>query len=274
VTPATQVSWGQARRCCENTCVLGPDGERLGHKHLPLSSEWEDAGDGVIGEGGTRFPWGDTYVEGRCALPDEHENPTVGALQPTGSFPDCVSLFGVYDQIGNAWEWMDPEVDIDLGAFIARAEDDGRLCVEGSDVGILDASILDELVVAVAGIGQWTLEIDDEGHLVARVPTGGWGLGEAGQLGYLAWPPDDTEGETEAERLPACLLPIHALRLDEDDAGVIVELRVMPGRDGQPFTDKRGGAWYTGHGSDLQSAHHEHQHDFDGTIGFRCAWRG
>ena len=30
-------------------------------------------------------------------------------VQPSGSMEECVSEHGVYDQIGNAWEWVDLE---------------------------------------------------------------------------------------------------------------------------------------------------------------------
>ena len=37
-------------------------------------------------------------------------------VQPSGSMEGCVSEHGVYDQLGNAWEW------VDLGRIATRDE--------------------------------------------------------------------------------------------------------------------------------------------------------
>jgi formylglycine-generating enzyme required for sulfatase activity len=93
VLPTTNLTWYQAVAACENS-----------GRHLCTVTEWQAA----CGAG--PFPWGDEpLAEDVCALPAADGTTTWDALQPTGSLPDCVSPAGVYDQLGNAWEWADPE---------------------------------------------------------------------------------------------------------------------------------------------------------------------
>jgi formylglycine-generating enzyme required for sulfatase activity len=74
---------------------------------LPTSKEWE-----VAARGGakTTFPWGDDIGKGNANCDDslcEDEQPEVA---PVGSF--APNGYGLYDVIGNAWEWTstcDPE---------------------------------------------------------------------------------------------------------------------------------------------------------------------
>lgn len=78
--------------------------------HLCTSQEWEDACDGVPGEGGAEFPTVDgTYTTGDCSfteLPGEDRRPLV----KTGSYRRCHTPTGIYDMAGNLWEWSDPGV--------------------------------------------------------------------------------------------------------------------------------------------------------------------
>lgn len=93
VIPTVQLSWYQAYGACLAT-----------GKHLCTVTEWQKAcGDGEL-------PWGDTPApEEVCAVPAPDGTTEWTELQPTGSLPECRSPAGVFDQIGNAWEWADPE---------------------------------------------------------------------------------------------------------------------------------------------------------------------
>ena len=49
---AFDISWTQARAICENS-----------GKRLPTSEEWEDAADGVVGPGGSAYPYDPVFDE-------------------------------------------------------------------------------------------------------------------------------------------------------------------------------------------------------------------
>ncbi len=94
VIPTAPLSWYQARGACLNA-----------GKHLCTVTEWQTA----CGE--ASFPWGEEPpAEENCAVPAPDGTTPWTELQPTGSLPECRTPEGVYDQIGNAWEWADPEV--------------------------------------------------------------------------------------------------------------------------------------------------------------------
>ena len=96
-TPVQFISWYQAVAVCQNA-----------GKYLCSSDEWIDACDGTYGSGGWRFPFGDTWEEGRCRARLGGEEQVYEAAMPTGSATGCRSDWGTYDQIGNLWEWTDP----------------------------------------------------------------------------------------------------------------------------------------------------------------------
>ncbi|MCB9758812.1 MAG: SUMF1/EgtB/PvdO family nonheme iron enzyme [Alphaproteobacteria bacterium] len=92
--PSKGVSWYQAYAACAEAGW-----------HLCTSAEWEDA---CAGPTGRAWPTLDgAYASGRCAVshpPQYHKVP----LSPSGAFPDCRTPEGVYDLLGNLWEWTDP----------------------------------------------------------------------------------------------------------------------------------------------------------------------
>ncbi len=94
VVPSVQLSWYQAWAVCDNA-----------GKHLCTVEEWNTA---CSPEGWT-YPWGDSPTgQERCPLASDTNEPATDDLQPTASYPGCVSPQGVHDMIGNAWEWADP----------------------------------------------------------------------------------------------------------------------------------------------------------------------
>jgi len=63
---------------------------------LPTEEEWEYAARN--GAEGTRYPWGNEWLDG-------YANVDANSLQPVGSHPQGASRQGVLDLIGNVWEW-------------------------------------------------------------------------------------------------------------------------------------------------------------------------
>jgi sulfatase modifying factor 1 len=116
-------------------------------KRLCTSEEWVTA---CKGHRGTRFPYGDSYVEGRCNVfrnlhPARvlHGNASEGHLDPrlnqvredddpllrvTGGTPECRSEWGadaVYDMVGNLDEWVSDAGGVFVGGFFSRATRQG-----------------------------------------------------------------------------------------------------------------------------------------------------
>jgi len=135
-TPSGYLSGVMAARACERA-----------NKRLCAEEEWVVA---CRGEKNRKFPYGETYVEGKCNVyrathPARvlHGNPSVGhwdprlnevdeggdpLLRPTGGTPDCHSDWGtdaVYDMVGNLDEWIDDPDGTFVGGFYARSTREG-----------------------------------------------------------------------------------------------------------------------------------------------------
>lgn len=116
--PWTNVTWFQAQDAC-----------RRAGKRLCSRAEWEDACDGVVGDGGTRFTYGDVEDDTVC-------NVTGGSPVATGSFEGCVSVFDTSDQSGNVWEWTGETSDDALalgGSFRSSIQ---HRCTSGSQIRV------------------------------------------------------------------------------------------------------------------------------------------
>ena len=85
--PASFVLWDEARAYCE----------WIGGR-LPTEAEWEKAARGADGR---LYSWGNQWDSHRC-------NSISGGLhgpESVGSYPDCLSPYGVLDMPGSMWEW-------------------------------------------------------------------------------------------------------------------------------------------------------------------------
>jgi hypothetical protein len=265
--PITGITYDDAVAACEARVVLDDAGGAYATPHLATASEWEDAGDGVLGAGGAAFPWGETFDESLCVtLSDEGELQFDG-LQPTGSMPECRTEGGVYDQIGNAWEWTDSGQRLDIDGALAA------LAAEGVTLEIVPSGATDELLRLEALESLSTLSIEAAGLHPSTV------YAEADGTLYVTSAQVEPSHESffargylERDHSTDTLIPVALLPVDLADPDTLWRVALAREYDGSTVPDKRGCAWYTGTGGGcgLDEGSLVHLPDFDGTIGFRC----
>ena len=83
-------------------------------KRLPTDAEWVKSGSWPVTlSPGTllqrKFPWGDTMDRRKATVWGSGP----GRLVPVDEFPEGVSVGGLYQLIGNVWEWMASSLDVD-----------------------------------------------------------------------------------------------------------------------------------------------------------------
>ncbi|WP_282095670.1 formylglycine-generating enzyme family protein [Epibacterium ulvae] len=99
--PAVQLSWNDARAYCD--WVGG---------RLPSEAEWEHAARGGLGE--VRYPWGDEEPDDGAYLPcniwqgdfPHHNTGADGYLATAPAKSYAPNGYGLYNLVGNVWEWI------------------------------------------------------------------------------------------------------------------------------------------------------------------------
>lgn len=271
VIPSIGVSYDQAVAICANTPVIDPAGVHRGFKHLVTSEEWRDAADGVVGKGGTRFPYGDDFDPNACATLDGDGRTVHQNLQPTGSLPDCVSAFGLFDQCGNAFEWADSGLTTDAQGWFGLAKSAGYPMGVDADGALIISSGWEPKLFRLhmaSVLGTEHLVVDEDGRLTVPFDPARYAIGEEIPSGFLIFA-GRLEGSTGTAYLPVTLSTSDSPMQPDK-----VPLRPIFDPPALPIPAKVGGAYYTGSPKDSCSTSRQslmHAHDFTGTIGFRCA---
>ncbi|MFY1677775.1 SUMF1/EgtB/PvdO family nonheme iron enzyme [Streptomyces sp. WMMC905] len=68
-------------------------------KSLPTAEQWEKAARGTTGR---MFPWGDQKTAAKCNVRETGVESTTSVSR----YHSGVSPYGVYDMVGNVWEWL------------------------------------------------------------------------------------------------------------------------------------------------------------------------
>lgn len=264
--PSFNMSFYDAQDFCSSTTISFQ--EQNYHLHLIHFQHWRDAGDGTPGKEGILFPNHLSASETTtfCALPSETTPVDLLSPYPTGTHLECVSESEIYDQIGNLWEWVDSGLSISIDDWIAFhqkgiwdmeiTEDDHLKMYEGD---------LNQLNLHSTCMEFDSFQLNDKQELFIQLqspyPENCPDIGE----GYII--PD--RGDKSRKVTQKEILPV-IFEVSEDR--LQAQLKVHQQRDGEPIGIKVGGAYYSGGDVTLQDLYYGHVPEFNGTIGFRCAF--
>ena len=258
--PSNNISLIAARAACERTPVLDKEGQQHGFMRLATLRHWSDSGDGLLGEGGRLYPWGDQPQKGLCILDKGGASGRFKRQQPSGSDSSCKSIFGIYDQLGNLWEWVDLELTAEAVIWAENLRKDGwELEIKGEEIFMSRGDLLSLYIRSIC-IHVDSLFVKKDGSLHALLSQeSSIDCKDAGK-GYLIH--NNPENPVQGTILPVYL----ELEKGNTQARVLVSVD----RLGERVGAKVGGSYYSGGDSTLKSIWVGHIPTFDGSIGFRC----
>ena len=192
-TPDIHVSFVEAQEACRNTIIDGQSMRLINHQ------EWKQAG------GHRPYPWGDAYAAKKCILDSPETHGQWATVQPSGSMPDCVSEYGVYDQIGNAWEWVDIQQTATRAAWLKMVQEHGYDVTVKQTLIEADEGLLSKLQYRAVCVNMKGLAIDQQ-LIVVDLNTPLQTIGIPGQ-GYLWFNDTDASQGTEIPKAGS-LLPV------------------------------------------------------------------
>lgn len=89
----------------------------------------------ICAKEGKRLLSAEEWFIASLGTPDSVQNCNLsGSINDSGNYPDCKSGSGIYDMVGNVWEYID--VDINDGLFMNRALPEDGYVVQIDDSGI------------------------------------------------------------------------------------------------------------------------------------------
>jgi formylglycine-generating enzyme required for sulfatase activity len=96
--PVVGVNWYDAQDYCR--WLSGRTGRTY---RLPSEAEWEKA---ARGPNGQRYPWGESWFDGRCNAGGDDTTPVKDPVDGEGPYyPEGSSPYGCYEMLGNVEEW-------------------------------------------------------------------------------------------------------------------------------------------------------------------------
>ena len=116
-------------------------------KRLPTEAEWEKAARGGLQD--QKYPWGNTIDIGKANYGKRPQQTT-----PVGRYP--ANEYGLYDMVGNVWEWCLDEWDISYYAFSVK---ENPVC--GGSIDRIVQNYRNSKTLHVIRGGSWYNSVED-----------------------------------------------------------------------------------------------------------------
>ena len=116
-------------------------------KRLPTEAEWEKAARGGLQD--QKFPWGNTIDIGKANYGKRQQQTT-----PVGRYP--ANEYGLYDMVGNVWEWCLDEWDKNFYAFSAK---ENPVC--GGSIDRITRNYMNSKSLHVLRGGSWYNSVEN-----------------------------------------------------------------------------------------------------------------